>query len=151
MVEPEAVTALLRLKSLGWGSRRIARELGISRGTVKWYVEAGGWQRFKRPQRSKLLDGLDAWLRERFRQHRGNADVVPQELAAEKGIVASLRTVQWAVEPYRQELLAEARATVRFETAPGLQLQIVFGERLVASAGRKVKVFRTVRNFVYGP
>ena len=141
MVEPEAVSALVRLKGLGWGSRRIARELGISRGTVKRYVEAGGWQPFKRPRRVKRLGGLDDWLRERFRRHRGNADVVRQELAAEKGIVASLRTVQRAVEPYRQELLAEARATVRFETAPGRQLQIDFGERLVEIAGRKVKVF----------
>ena len=127
MVEPEAVAALLRLRALGWGSRRIARELGISRGTVKRYVEAGGWQPFKQPRRSKVLDGLDDWLRERFHRHRGNADVVRQALAAEKGIVASLRTVQRAVEPYRQELLAEARATVRFETAPGRQLQIDFG------------------------
>ena len=119
MVEPEAVAALLRLRALGWGSRRIARELGISRGTVKRYVEAGGWQPFRKPVRRKLLDDLDDWLRERFRRHRGNADVVRQELAAEKGIVASLRTVQRAVEPYRQELLAEARATVRFETARG--------------------------------
>jgi transposase len=141
MVEPEAVTTLLRLRALGWGSRRIARELGISRGTVKRYIEVGGWQPFREPVRKRLLDDLDDWLRERFRRHRGNADVVRQELAAEKGIVASLRTVQRAVEPYRQELLAEARATVRFETAPGRQLQIDFGERLVEIGGRKVKVF----------
>jgi transposase len=149
MVEPEAVAALLRLRALGWGSRRIARELGISRGTVKRYVEAGGWQPFNQPARRKLLDDLDDWLRERFRRHRGNADVVRQELAAEKGIVASLRTVQRAVEPYRQELLAEARATVRFETTPGRQLQIDFGERLVEIAGRKIKVFLFVATLGY--
>jgi transposase len=141
MVEPEVVAALLRLRALGWGSRRIARELGISRGTVKRYIEVGGWQPFRKPVRKRVLDDLDDWLRERFRRHRGNADVVRQELAAEKGIVASLRTVQRAVEPYRQELLAEARATVRFETAPGRQLQIDFGERLVEICGRKIKVF----------
>jgi transposase len=149
MVEPEAVTTLLRLRALGWGSKRIARELGISRGTVKRYVEAGGWQPFKRPRRSKLLDGLDDWLRERFHRHRGNADVVRQELAVERGIVASLRTVQRAVEPYRQELLAESRATLRFETAPGRQLQIDFGERLVEIGGRKVKVFLFVATLGY--
>lgn len=44
MVEPEAVTTLLRPRALGWGSRRIARELGLSRGTVKRYVEIGDWQ-----------------------------------------------------------------------------------------------------------
>jgi len=67
--------------------------------------------------------------------------VVRQELLAEKGIAASLRTVERAVEPYRQELEAEARATVRFETAPGRQLQIDFGERLVEIGGARIKVY----------
>jgi DNA invertase Pin-like site-specific DNA recombinase len=80
MIEPEAVAAMLRLKALGWGSKRIARELGISRGTVRRYIEAGGWQPFRKPQRKRLLDGLEGWLAERFRRHRGNADVVRQEL-----------------------------------------------------------------------
>jgi transposase len=93
MVEPEAVAAMLQLKGLGWGSKRISRELGLSRGTVKRYLEAGGWQPFKKPVRKKLLDGHEAWLRTRFRQHRGNADVVRQELAAEKGIKASLNWI----------------------------------------------------------
>jgi transposase len=70
--------------------------------------------------------------RERLRRHRGNADVLRQELAFEKAIAVSLRTVERAVKPYRQELEleAEARATVRFETPPGKQMQIDFGERL---------------------
>jgi hypothetical protein len=124
MVAPEEVAAMLRLKDLGWGSKRIAKELGVSRGTVKRYLAAGGWQPFRTPVRRKLLDGEDAWLNERLRQHRGNADVVRQELEAEKGIVASLRTVERALAPYRAELAAEARACVRFETVPGRQLQI---------------------------
>jgi transposase len=79
--------------------------------------------------------------RERFERHRGNADVVRQELAAEKHIVVSLRTIKRAAVPYRRELAAAARATVRFETAPGKQLQIDFGERLVEIGGSKIKVF----------
>jgi hypothetical protein len=51
-----------------------------------------------------------------FRQHAGNADVVRLELAREKNIMVSLRTVERAVAPLRRELVAAARATVRFET-----------------------------------
>ncbi len=54
--------------------------------------------------------------------------VVRQELAREHGLVVSLRTVERAVASLRQALQAEARATVRFETPPGRQLQIDFGE-----------------------
>ena len=79
MLEPEAVSAILRLSELGWGSKRISRELGISRNTVKEYVAAGGWTPYRQPERKKTLDGLEPWLRERFRRHRGNADVLRQE------------------------------------------------------------------------
>src|SRR5690606_39496234 len=54
-------------------------ELGCSHHTVKHYVAAGGAVLFKAPQRPKLLDGQEDWLRERFLRHRGNADVVRQD------------------------------------------------------------------------
>jgi transposase len=149
MLEPEEVSAILRLNELGWGAKRIARELGISRNTAKDYIAAGGWTPYRQPQRKKALDGQEAWLRERLRRHRGNADVIRQELAAEKGIVVSLRTVERAVQRYRQELAAEARATVRFETPPGKQLQIDFGERLVEIGGSKVRTYLFVATLGY--
>src|SRR5512147_1039924 len=116
MREPDEVAAMLRLRGLGWGVRRIAAEFGCSHVTVRRYVAAGGWTGYRTPRRGKALDGLEDWLAERFRRHRGNADVVRQDLAHEKGIVVSLRTVERAVAPLRQALEAEARATVRFET-----------------------------------
>jgi transposase len=73
--------------------------------------------------------------------HRGNADVVRQDLLAEKGVAVSRRTLQRAVQPYRAALKAEALATTRFETPPGRQLQIDFGERLVEIGGAKIKTF----------
>ena len=123
---------MLRLRDLGWGTRRIAAELGCDRETVQRYLGAGGWAPYRKPERPGALDGHGAWLAERLRRHRGNADVVRQELAAELGIVVSLRTVERAVAELRRELAAEALATVRFETPPGRQLQIDFGERWVA-------------------
>src|SRR3954467_14141633 len=82
-----------------------------------------------------LSAGCGAWLAERFRRHRGDAAGVRQELASELGIVVSLRTVERAVAHLRRELAAEALATVRFETPPGRQLQIDFGQRRIAIEG----------------
>ena len=138
---PDEVAAMLRLHVLGWGTRRIAAEFGCSRNTVKRYLGLGGWTRCRRPARAKALDGLADWLAERFRQHCGNADVVRQELLAERGIRVSLRTVERAVAPLRRELAAEARATVRFETPPGRQLQVDFGEKRVVIGGETVRVY----------
>src|SRR5512143_3719169 len=141
MREPDEVAAMLRLRGLGWGVRRIAAEFGCSHVTVRRYLAAGGWTGYhhRTPRRAKALGGLEEWLAERFRRHRGKADVVRQDLAREKGIVVSLRTVERAVAPLRQALVAEARVTVRFETPPGRQLQIDFGETRVSIGGESLK------------
>ncbi len=141
MRTPDEVTAILRLWSLGWGAKRIAKELKVSRNTVKRYIESGGWSAYRKPRRAKALDGYEAWLAERMRRHRGNADVVRQDLARELGVVVSLRTVERAVAALRQDLRAQARATVRFETPPGRQLQIDFGETRVEIGGEPVRVY----------
>jgi transposase len=134
MKTPDEVSEMLRLKACGWGLKRIALALGCSHHTVRGYVTAGGVRLFKSPERRKLLDGLEGWLRERLIRHRGNADVVRQDLLAEQGVAVSRRTLQRAVQPYRQALKAEGLATLRFETPPGRQLQIDFG-------GAKIKAF----------
>ena len=149
MKAPDEVSAMLRLKALGWGSKRIAAELGCARNTVRRWLSEGDWHACASASRSKKLDGLSDWIGERFRRHAGNADVVRQELASEKGLVVSLRTVERATAPLRRELVAAARATVRFETHPGEQLQIDFGERRVEIAGAAVKVFFFVATLGY--
>ena len=142
MRTPDEVAAMLRLHSLGWGVRRIGTELGCSHMTVRRYLEAGGWTPAKIPPRRKALDGLETWLAERFRRHRGNADVVRQDLQREHGVTVGLRTVERAVAPWRRDLAVEAQATVRFETPPGKQLQIDFGELCVAVGGEpRGKIF----------
>ena len=149
MQTPDEVAAMLRLKSLGWGVRRIAKELGCSHMTVRRYLSEGGWVPHRGRGRPRVLAGLEAWVAERFRRHAGNADVVRQELAAEKGICLTLRTIEREVAPLRRELDAEARATIRFETPPGKQLQIDFGETRVPIDGVAVRVHLFVATLGY--
>ena len=59
---------------------RIARELGCSKNTVRRYVAADGWMAYSRRSGGGKLEDQEAWLTERFFQHRGgNAEVVRQE------------------------------------------------------------------------
>jgi len=53
------------------------------------------------------------------------------------------------MDGWRRELAAEARATVRFETAPGEQLQIHFGEKRVVIGGEVVRVHLFVATLGY--
>ncbi len=149
MQTPEDVQAMLKLASLGWGAKRISRELGCSRNTVRSYLRQGGWQPYQSPQRPGRLTAHRDWLAERFRQHRGNCDVVRQELQREHGITVSLRTVERAVAHLRREVLAQTAATVRFETPPGHQLQIDFGTVRVPIADEQVKVHLFVATLGY--
>lgn len=146
---PQDVEAMQRLSASGWGRRRIARQLGCSPETVRKYLRQGGWQPYGKPCRTTVLDGQRDWLQQRFLAHRGNADVVRQELASEKGIKVSLRTVERAVEPWRRELRNAALAAVRFETPPGKQLQADFGLCLVSIGGERVRVHVAVLTLGY--
>lgn len=149
MQTPEDVQAMLKLASLGWGAKRIAGELGCSRNTVRRYLRHGGWQPYQVPKRPGRLQGLEDWLAQRFIQHRGNADVVRQDLQREYGVAVSLRTVERAVAHLRREAFAQTVATVRFETPPGHQLQIDFGTVRVPVAGESMKIHLFVATLGY--
>ena len=56
MRHPDEVAAMLRLHGLGWGTRRIAAELGCDRETVRRDVAAGGGAAYRGP------GGRACWL-----------------------------------------------------------------------------------------
>jgi transposase len=142
MIEPDEVRAILELGRRGWGAKRIARELGFARNTVRVCLRRGERTgRSVRPRRRrlteeqreqavKLLEGVA----------EGNAVVVLRELRKE-GVEASLRTVERAVQSARLAKRAADLATVRFETPPGEQMQIDFGEKKIRIAGAVLKVY----------
>jgi transposase len=141
MLKPEVVDRIRELSGQGLGSKRIARQLGISRNAVRRYL-AGATVGFQERPAARRLDS--ATLRDVHNLFgtvaEGNAVVIQQELSS-RGIHVELRTLQRAVAGQRQEERAEALATVRFETLPGQQMQIDFGEKTVRIGGQPVKVY----------
>lgn len=150
MVEPEIVRQIRALDEFGWGARRIAREVGVNRGTVKRYLRGGAAAEVqRRPTRQALDDEGRAKAISLFdTTAEGNAVVVTQ-LLAEEGLDVDVRVVQRVVAPHRQARLAAEAATVRFETAPGHQLQVDFGEKRVTIAGTPMKVMLFVGVLAY--
>ncbi len=146
---PEDITEMLYLREQGWSIKRIARELGISKNTVRRYIRAGGWTPYKKPERAQTLDGLEEWLKDTFIQHHGNAAVVQQQLHKVHNITLSLRTVQRALEPHRSLIKARKIATTRFETPPGKQMQVDFGETTAIVAGEKTRLHLCVMTLGY--
>jgi transposase len=142
MLDPEIVSQIKALRAMKWGTKRIARELGIARNSVKRYVREGTRAETQQRPSARTLDDANRALACELLD--GAADfngVVVQRLLAEKGVSASIRSVQRAVAPRRQAKRAAEVATVRFETAPGHQMQIDFGEKWVQIAATMVRVF----------
>lgn len=141
MLDPEVVVRIRLLRQLGWGTKRIALEVGAARNSVRRYLREGAAaEKQTRPkawtlsaeQQAKaraLLDGPAA----------GNA-VVARRLLAEQEVFVPLRTLQRVLAPHRQAKRAAELATVRFETPPGHQLQIDFGEKWIDIAGVRTRV-----------
>jgi transposase len=150
MVEQEVVRRIRVLAEAGWGHKRIAREVGVARNTVRRYLRAGSAADKQVRPKARRLTGKEQQRAVALWNGaaEGNA-VVVKALLAEEGVEASVRTVQRAVEDRRRQVHAAQVATVRFETKPGQQMQVDFGEKKVRLGGQLVKVFLLVAVLSY--
>jgi len=140
MVDPEIVRQIRSFAALGWGSRRIAGELGIARKTVRRYVRGGAAAETQtRPAARALTEAQRAEALQLFETTAEGNSVVVADLFAERGVEVHPRTIQRIVRPHRDAKRAAEVATVRFETAPGHQLQIDFGEKWVWIAEQRTR------------
>lgn len=140
MVDPPDVLEILRLHDeRRWGSRRIAEHFGISRTTVQHYIDLGRLPRPARRHGPDPLGSFRSWAEARFLELCGNVRVLHRELE-KKPFSIGYSTLARALHPLREKLAILDRATTRFETPPGLQLQADFGELFVFIAGVRTKI-----------
>lgn len=141
MLDSEIVERIRALHQMGWGSRRIAVELGCSRNSVKRYLRGGADAETQtRPGAWTLDEHQQALARSLLDGDAAGNGVVVQQLLAERDVDVPLRTLQRVLAPHRQARRAAELATVRFETMPGEQMQIDFGEKWIVVAGIRTKV-----------
>lgn len=142
MLDPEVVSRIRLLHRMGWGTKRIAREVGAARNSVRRYLREGVAAETQERPAARTLDADQAAVARALLDGpaEGNA-VVVRRLLAEREVEVPLRTLQRTLAPHRQAKRAAELATVRFETAPGYQTQIDFGEKWVAIAGVLTRVF----------
>jgi len=126
MVREEVVREILARLERGERVKRIARELGADKKTVKRWRRLGGW-RAQRRRRRQQVEPFRDFLTRRGPEVGWNAAVLHRELTT-LGFAGGYLQVQRWVKPLRDERRWAAVATVRFETAPGEQAQVDFGQ-----------------------
>jgi transposase len=106
----------------------IARDLDLDRKTVRTAVRQEVWAPYSREPRRRELDAHLDWLRERAPQVNYSARILHQELTCQRGFEGCYETVKVAVRPLRAAASLAALTQRRFETAPGEQAQVDWGQ-----------------------
>jgi transposase len=121
-----------RLHDGGKTVSAIARQLELDRKTVRYWIRRVTWMPYQRKAAaSTLLDAHSTWLTARAAQVNYSARILFQELQAQHGYQGSYDTVKHAVRPLRADATLAALTQRRFETAPGQQAQIDWGQTKV--------------------
>ncbi|MFO0698806.1 MAG: IS21 family transposase [Nitrospira sp.] len=110
----------------------IGRRLDLDRKTVRRSLRQTTWHPYQRTAVTEtLLTAHADVVRTRAPQVQYSARILYQELRASRGYTGSYETVKRFVAPLREIQLQADRALLRFETPPGQQSQIDWGQATV--------------------
>jgi transposase len=110
----------------------IGRRLDLDRKTVRRSLRQTAWRPYHRAVGAEtLLTAHANFVHDRAPQVSYSARILYQELRASRGYTGSYETVKRAVAPLREVQMQAERALLRFETPPGQQSQIDWGQAVV--------------------
>lgn len=137
------------LHEVGITVSEIGRRLSLDRKTVRRCLSMGEWQPYRREVKPEtLLDTWRPWLEARVIEVGYSAQILFQELRA-KGFAGSYETVKRFVAPLRVLADRAALCQTRFETAPGEQAQVDYGQIRVQFRAQPAKVHLFVMTLGY--
>ena len=121
------------LRRQGLSITKISQMTGFNRRTVRKYLAQPGLPHYgSRPCLPSKLDPFKPYLHQRLQAGVWNAVVLLRELK-ERGYTGSYTLLKEYIHPLRQE--ANSQAVRRFETPPGFQAQVDWGELGVVEFG----------------
>lgn len=132
MIGKERWEEIRRLGERGESVSAIARELHLDRKTVRSWLQKDRWTAYERTVRvEQVLDEHAAFVRERAPAVAYSAQILFQELRQQHGYTGSYATVRRFVRPFREAACRADLTWTRFETVPGQQSQVDWGQARV--------------------
>lgn len=137
MVKAQVVEELLGRLARGESVKRLALEYGVDRKTIRAWRDRARYRPRAPRSRVSILSPHAEWLTARAVEVEYNSAVLYRELV-ERGFTGSSQQVLRFVRPLRVAARQQP-GTLRFETAPGQQAQVDFGQRRVWIADQPVQ------------
>lgn len=142
MVGKEECMDIWSLKRQGLSNRAIARRLGLDRRTVAKYLENREFPSYKTVNRESGLKPYHQMIKDWLKDDNFQATRI-HDLVTLQGYTGSYETVKRYVRQSKEQ--RDRVAYIRFETNPGLQAQVDFGDFQITSSNGRVE---TVYAFV---
>jgi transposase len=146
MLRKEDYAVIKALQKRGVYIKDIAEEIGVHPKTVSRALAREGAPERKRKKRGSKLDAYKDTVDRLLSEGVWNAVVIQREIEAE-GYTGGSTILREYIAPKRA--LRQGRATVRFETQPGEQLQTDWGELWTEIGGVETKVYCIVNELGY--
>ena len=146
MLRKEDYRMIQILKKQGVYLKDIAEELGVDPRTVRRALKRGSVPTKERKKTESKLEPYNKTVDRLLSEGVWNTQVILREIQKE-GYAGGYTILREYVQPKRP--LRANRATVRFETEPGQQMQSDWGEVIVEIAGQATKVHFIVNQLGY--
>ena len=136
MLKPTMEQVIIEMHKRGVTQRAIARQLKVSRNTVKNVLRAPEEGRTAQPRPSNYEQYLNL-VRELFAECRGNVVRVAEELTSRHGITIPYQTLTWLVRKHQLRNTVKERAG-RYHFEPGEEMQHDTSPHRIEIAGQRV-------------
>jgi transposase len=138
MIHEDRWHEIHRLAAAQVSVSEIARTFVLDRKTVRRCLRQPAWEPYRRATTDTVLTPHTAWLTTRAPEVEYSARILWQELRQHHHYTGSYETVKRWVRPHRAATLRAALTWTRFETPPGEQSQIDWGQALVTLGSQRV-------------
>jgi len=127
------------MREKGMSITDISKKMGISRPTVRKYLREGKYSGYSREGRVSIVSQYEDYIRDMINRYNLSAVRIYENIR-DKGYRGSYTTVKRICRKYRND--RTSKAVYRFETKPGEQSQVDFGEfGYIEMDGKRMKLY----------
>jgi len=133
MIPQSKKDAILEMKKTGMSLRKIAEALKVSRNTVRKVIRDDG----KKPERESQYEEHVPLIQDLFKECRGNAVRVGEELESRYGVTIPYQSLTWIIRKYAVRVPQKKRSGEYF-FEPGEEMQHDTSPHKIVINGKKV-------------